>query len=90
VLPGAGIQSLDQVAAMTDEQLLAIDGIGKGTLARLREAVLARDPDDGATLARKVYELLQAGLPHLGDEDPMRSVLADAMPSLAAALGEPA
>ncbi|MEY2441194.1 MAG: hypothetical protein QOJ46_620 [bacterium] len=90
VLPGAGIQSLDQVAAMTDEQLLAIDGIGKGTLARLREAVLARDPDDGATLARKVYELLQAGLPHLGDEDPMRSVLAGALPSLAAALGEPA
>jgi len=90
VLPRAGIQSLDQVAAMTDEQLLAIDGIGNGTLARLREAVLARDPDDGATLARKVYELLQAGLPRLGDEDPLRGVLADAMPSLAAALGEPA
>jgi hypothetical protein len=90
VLPGAGIQSLDQIAAMTDEQLLAVEGIGNGTLARLREAVQARDPDDGATLARKVYELLQAGLPHLGDEDPMRSVLADAMPSLAAALGEPA
>jgi hypothetical protein len=90
VLPRAGIQSLDQVAAMTDEQLLAIEGIGTGTLERLREALLARDPDDGATLARKVYELLQAGLPHLGDEDPLRAVLADAMPSLAAALGEPA
>ena len=59
-------------------------------LSRLREAVAERDPDDGATLARKVYELLQAGLPHLGDEDPLRGVLADAMPSLAAALGEPA
>jgi hypothetical protein len=90
VLPGAGIQSLDQVAAMTDEQLLAIEGIGNGTVARLRGAVLERDPDDGATLARKVYALLQAGLPRLGDGDPLRAVLADAMPSLAAALGEPA
>ena len=90
VLPRAGIVSLDQVAAMTDEQLLAIDGIGKGMLARLREAVAARKPDDGTTLARKVYELLQAGLPHLGDEDPMRDVLAETMPSLAAALSQPA
>jgi hypothetical protein len=90
VLPQAGIVSLDQVAAMSDEQLLAIEGIGRGTLGKLREAVESRDPDDGLTLARKVYELLQAGLPHLGEQDPMRAVLADAMPSLAAALGEPA
>jgi hypothetical protein len=88
VLPRAGIVSLDQAAAMTDEQLLAIDGVGNGTLRRLREAILRRDPDDGETLARKVYELLQAGLPLLGEEDPMRSVLAGALPSLAAALGE--
>ena len=90
VLPRAGIVSLDQVVAMTDAQLLAIDGVGKGMLARLREAVAARKPDDGTTLARKVYELLQAGLPHLGDEDPMRDVLAETMPSLAAALSQPA
>ncbi len=88
MLPQAGIVSLDQAAAMTDEQLLAIDGIGRGTVRRLREAILARDPDDGATLARKVYELLQAGLPRLEQEDPLRSVLAGALPSLAAALGE--
>jgi len=90
VLPAAGIVSLDQVAAMSDEQLLAIDGIGRGTLGKLREALESRDPDDGVTLARKVYELLHAGLPHLGQEDPMRALLAEAMPSLAAALGEPA
>lgn len=87
VLPRAGIVSLDHVAAMTDEQLLAIDGIGHGTVARLRDAIAERDPDDGATLARKVYELLQAGLPQLVEEDPMRLVLAEALPSLAAALG---
>jgi hypothetical protein len=90
VLPRAGIVSLDQAAAMTDEQLLAIDGIGRGLVRRLRAEIVARDPDDGATLARKVVELLQAGLPHLGQEDPMRSVLAGALPSLAAALGEAA
>jgi hypothetical protein len=88
-LPKAGVVSLDQVAVMSDDELLAIDGIGRGSVRRLREAVADRDCD-GTALARKVYELLQAGLPRLGDEDPLRPVLADALPSLAAALGEPA
>lgn len=89
-LPRAGIVSLDQVAVMSDDELLAIEGIGRGTLRRLREAVAERSDCDGTALARKVYELLQAGLPRLGDEDPLRAVLAEALPSLAAALGEPA
>jgi hypothetical protein len=88
VLPRAGIVSLDQVAVMSDAELLAIDGVGRGTVRRLREAVAERR--DGTALARQVYELLQAGLPRLGQEDPLRAVLAGALPSLAAALGEPA
>lgn len=88
VLPRAGIVSLDQVAVMSDADLLAIDGVGRGTVRRLREAVAERR--DGTALARQVYELLQTGLPRLGEEDPLRAVLAGALPSLAAALGEPA
>jgi hypothetical protein len=88
VLPRAGIASLDQVAAMTDDELLAIDGIGRNTLQALREAVSERGDFDGLALARKVYALLQAGLPRLGEQDPVHAVLADALPSLAAALGE--
>jgi hypothetical protein len=87
-LPRAGIASLDQVAAMTDDQLLAIDGVGRRALQALRQAVGDRDDFDGLTLARKVYELLQAGLPRLDEQDPVHAVLADALPSLAAALGE--
>lgn len=89
VLPRAGIASLDQVAAMTDEQLLAIDGVGKRILKALRQAVSDRGgDDDGLMLARKVYELLQAGLPSLDERDPVHAVLAEALPSFAAALGE--
>jgi hypothetical protein len=88
VLPRAGIASLDQVAAMTDDELLAIDGIGRRVLQALRQAVSDRGGYDGLTLARRVYELLQAGLPRLDEQDPVHAVLADALPSLAAALGE--
>jgi hypothetical protein len=88
VLPRAGIASLDQVAAMTDDQLLAIDGVGRRILKALRQAVSERGGRDGLTLARKVYELLQAGLPSLDEQDPVHAVLADALPSFAAALGE--
>ena len=89
VLPRAGIASLDQVAAMTDEQLLAIDGVGRRILKALRQAVSDRGGyDDGLMLARKVYELLQAGLPSLDERDPVHAVLAEALPSFAAALGE--
>jgi hypothetical protein len=88
VLARAGIASLDQVAAMTDDELLAIDGIGRRVLQALRQAIRDRDGYDGLTLARRVYELLQAGLPRLDEQDPVHAVLADALPSLAAALGE--
>ena len=90
VLPGAGIVSLDQVAMMNDADLLAIDGVGHKTVTRLREAVAERSGYDGTALAREVYALLTAGLPRLGDEDPLREVLAGALPQLAAALGEAA
>ena len=88
VLPRCGIVSLDQVAAMTDEDLLAIDGIGSRTLVLLREAVEDRTGFDGLTLARQVYALLEAGLPRLGEEDPMHVVLAETMPTFAAALSQ--
>jgi len=88
VLPRCGIVSLDQVAAMSDDDLLAIDGIGRRTLVLLREAVDDRAGFDGLTLARQVYALLEAGLPRLGEEDPMHVLLADTMPTFAAALGQ--
>ena len=88
VLPGCGIVSLDQVASMTDAELLAIDGIGRRTLVLLRAAVDERVGLDGLTLARQVYELLQAGLPRLVEEDPMHVLLAETLPTLAAALDQ--
>jgi hypothetical protein len=88
ILPHHGVVSLDQVDAMTDEQLLAIDGIGKRSVRHLRDALAERDRYDGRTLARKVYDLLQAGLPRIGEEDPMQPVLAGALPAFAAALGQ--
>lgn len=36
-LASAGFETAEQIRAATDEQLLAVDGIGPGTLARLRE-----------------------------------------------------
>ncbi len=88
VLPRCGIVSLDQVAVMSDDELLAIDGIGHRTLMLLREAVDDRMGFDGLTLARQVYALLEAGLPRLGEEDPMHLLLAGTMPTFAAALGQ--
>jgi len=70
---------------MTDDELLAIDGIGPRTLVLLREAVDERTGLDGLTLTRQVYELLQAGLPRLGEADPMHVLLAQ---TLAAALDQ--
>lgn len=89
LLPAASIVSLDQIAVMTDGELLAIDGIGRRTLEQLREAVAGRERCDGLTLARKVFALLQAGLERVGEEDPMHTVLAGALPPLAAALAQP-
>lgn len=43
VLPRAGITTLDQVAAMSDEELLAIRGVGLGILRELRAAVAERE-----------------------------------------------
>ena len=90
LLPRAGIVSLDQVAAMTDEQLVAIDGVGHGMVRRLREALARARPRRRRDTRPQGLRAAQAGLPHLGEEDPMRSVLAGALPSLAAALGEAA
>ena len=89
VLPDAGIVSLDQVAVMTDDELLAIAGLGPKTLKHLRDAVDARAGYDGLALARQVYALLQTGLERVGAEDPMHQVLAGALPALAAALEQP-
>jgi hypothetical protein len=88
VLPRCGIVSLDQVAAMSDDELLAIDGIGRRTLMVLREAVDDRVAFDGLALARQVYALLEEGLPRLGEEDPMHPLLSETLPTLAAALGQ--
>jgi len=73
---------------MSDDELLEIDGIGRRMLMLLREAVDERGRFDGLTLARQVYELPQAGLPRLGEEDPMHLVLAETLPTLAAALSQ--
>ena len=88
-LPDAGIVSLDQVAVMSDDDLLAIDGVGRKILKQLREAVDARAGYDGLALTRKIYAMLQAGLERVGEEDPMHPVLAGALPALAAALAQP-
>lgn len=49
VLPRAGITSLDQVAAMSDDELLALDGVGHGILRELRQAIRERRGIDGLT-----------------------------------------
>lgn len=38
----AGIHSLEEVAARTDEELLALHGVGPRAVALLREAIAAR------------------------------------------------
>lgn len=82
----AGIVSLDQIAAMSDDQLLVIDGIGHGSLKLFREAIRARGYD-GATLLREVYDLIREGLARIGDGDPSHAALAGMLPGLAGALG---
>jgi hypothetical protein len=42
-LPCAGIKSFAQVEAMSDEELLCVDGVGWATLRRLREFLEARN-----------------------------------------------
>lgn len=39
LLEGAGLETLSDVADATDDELLAIDGIGQLTLARIREQI---------------------------------------------------
>ena len=85
-LTRAGITSLDQVAAMSDDELLKIDGLGHGILRELRQAIRERGID-GLTLAREVYELICEQLPLIDEADPVRSTLADALPGLATAIG---
>lgn len=43
VLPRAGVRTLEQVARMTDAQLLAIEGVGAKTVRVLREAIAERE-----------------------------------------------
>lgn len=71
---------------MSDDELLAINGVGSGILRELRAAVIERGID-GITIAREVYELICERLPLIDDDDPMRSTLAEALPGFAAALG---
>ena len=87
-LPQAGIVSLDQVAAMTDAELLVLKGIGPGIVTALRVAIRERTGYDGLTLAREIFEVLRTGLERIADDDSLHAVLADALPPLAAALGE--
>ena len=88
VLPEAGIVSLDQIATMTDDELLAIDRIGPRTVRVLRQALRERADLGGLTLAREIYDLLRAGMPLLSERDPSHAVLLDALSPLEAALGE--
>jgi hypothetical protein len=85
-LPAAGIVSLDQVAAMTDDELLAIDRVGHGTVKALRQAIRERRGYDGLALAREVLEVLQEGLARIGELDPTRPALTNTLPALTAAL----
>ena len=86
-LPRAGIVSIDQAAAMSDEELLMLKGVGHGMVKDLRTWIRERGGYDGLTLAREVYELLRDGVPRLDEDDSLQPVLAEALPALANALG---
>ena len=86
-LPRAGIVSIEQAAAMSDYELLALKGVGGGMVMALREWIIERGGYDGLTLAREVYELLRDRSPKVDQSDPMYPVLAEMVPVLAEALG---
>jgi hypothetical protein len=86
-LPRAGIVSIDQAAAMSDEELLALRGIGWRIVKELRKWIAARGVHDGLTLAREIYELIVDRLPQIDESDALHPMLANAMPPLAEALG---
>jgi hypothetical protein len=86
MLPRAGITSLDQVAAMTDEELLALRGVGAKIVAELRAAIARRDP--GLALVRDAFGVIVHGIYDLPDDDPYRPALAQAGEILTAALAE--
>lgn len=86
-LPRAGIVSLEQVAAMSEDDLLDLPGVGRGMVKALREWVTARGSYDGMTVAREIYDLLQERVPNLDEDDPVRGVFIEWMPALGEALG---
>lgn len=86
-LPRAGIVSVDQAAAMSDEELLAVEGVGWGMIKSLREWIATSRVHDGLTLAREIYDLLRERLPSIAADDPVHPVLVELIPELAGALG---
>jgi hypothetical protein len=87
-LPAAGIVSLDQAAAMSDDELLALDRVGHYTVRKLREAVARRKP--GLAVVREAFGILVHGLDAIADDDPMRQSLSQALEPLTCALAEAA
>ena len=86
VLPEAGICSLDQIAGMTDEELLAIDRVGPRMVSTLREAIRQRNP--GLATVREAFGVLVHGLDEIDPDDPMREPLAQALQPLTSALAD--
>lgn len=86
---------LEAAAAMSDEALLAVDGVGPGALKLLRgatgeaprESVAAADTGRG--VLTEILDVLYRRLPAVDRGDPARATLARMTSELAAAIGRP-
>lgn len=68
---------LSRVAAMPDDELLAIDRVGPGMIRVLREAIAELRPDQrGIAMVREAFGVLVHGLDKVNREDPMCEPLA--------------
>lgn len=89
VLPLAGIVSLDQIVAMSDSELLAIDRVGPRMISALREAIAELRPyQRGIAVVREAFGLIVHGLDKVDRADPMHGPLARALQPLTDALAE--
>lgn len=88
VLPRMGIVSLDQVAAMSDEDLLALDGVGPRMVEALRDALADRPGQRGTAVVREAFGVIVHGMDKIDRSDPMYAPLSRALEPLTNALAE--
>jgi hypothetical protein len=88
ILPDAGIVSLEQVARMSDADLLGMYGVGRKMVGELRDAIRRRNP--GLALVRDAFGVIVHGVYDLDESDPARKQLLMALEPLTEALAEEA